>query len=176
MRKPVAAIGSLVFFLVAPGTVIGLVPWWLTGWHMRAVPGGWLALTVAVRVIGAILALAGVSVVAAAFVRFVVEGLGTPAPVAPPRHLVIGGLYRYVRNPMYVALLTCLLGQALLLSQPVLVGYAAIVAAATVAFVMLYEQPALTRRFGSEYQAYRKAVPGWWPRMRPWHPPAEDHG
>src|SRR5262249_24201293 len=101
------------------------------------------------------------------------EGRGTPAPPAPPEHLVVRGLYRYVRNPMYLAVLAVILGQALLLGRAVLVGYAAIVAAAFVAFVYGYEQPNLTRRYGAEYAAYRRAgaaggpVPGGCPRLRP---------
>lgn len=92
------------------------------------------------------------------------------APVAPPDKLVIGGTYRYVRNPMYLAVLACIVGQALWLLQPMLLGYLAIAAAAMFAFVRLYEEPNLSRRFGAEYQEYRRAVPGWWPRLRPWQP------
>jgi protein-S-isoprenylcysteine O-methyltransferase Ste14 len=68
---------------------------------------------------------------------------------------------------MYLAVVAIIAGQALLLSRPVLLGYAAAVAAACAAFVYGYEQPALTRRYGAEYQAYKHAVPGWWPRLRP---------
>jgi protein-S-isoprenylcysteine O-methyltransferase Ste14 len=101
-----------------------------------------------------------------AFVRFVVDGLGTPAPVAPPEHLVVGGAYRYVRNPMYVAVEATIVGQALFLGQPVLVGWAAVFALAVWSFVHLYEEPALHRRFGAEYDEYRRTVPAWWPRLR----------
>ena len=90
--------------------------------------------------------------------------------MAPTRELVVGGLYRYVRNPMYLAVLATILGQALALGQPVLLPYAALVAAAFVAFVHWYEEPTLARQFGARYQAYRQAVPGWWPRRRPWRP------
>jgi len=79
----------------------------------------------------------------------------------------VRGLYRYVRNPMYLAVLAVITGQALLLSRPVLLGYAAAVAAAFTAFVHGYEQPTLARRYGARYQAYRQAVPGWWPRLPP---------
>ncbi|MET3425295.1 protein-S-isoprenylcysteine O-methyltransferase Ste14 [Actinoplanes tereljensis] len=103
-----------------------------------------------------------------AFVRFVVDGFGTPAPIAPPDRLVVSGLYRYVRNPMYLAVVAVILGQALLLWRPVLLPYALVVGGAMVAFVVGYEQPALTQRFGREYLAYRRAVPGWWPRLRPY--------
>jgi protein-S-isoprenylcysteine O-methyltransferase Ste14 len=164
VRRPHAAIGSAVFFALAPGVVAGLVPWWLTGWRVREPP-----YPVPLRAVGVILLVAGALVLVHAFARFVVEGAGTPAPIAPPGHLVVGGLYRYVRNPMYLAVLAAIVGQALLLGQPVLFLYAAVVATAVVTFVYGYEQPVLTRTFGAEYEAYRRAVPGWWPRPRPWH-------
>lgn len=102
-----------------------------------------------------------------AFARFVLEGRGTPAPVAPTERLVVGGLYRYVRNPMYLAVLATIVGQGLALGRLELLLYAAAVLAAFVAFVHWYEQPALQRRFGAQYDEYRMAVPGWWPRRRP---------
>jgi protein-S-isoprenylcysteine O-methyltransferase Ste14 len=169
MRKVSAVSGTALFFALAPGVVAGLGPWWLTGWRSRAAPGWWLP----VRVAAGLLTAVALVVLVAAFVRFVVEGLGTPAPVAPTERLVVGGLYRYVRNPMYVAVLGAILGQALLLAQPVLVGYGALCGAAMVAFVHWYEEPTLTLRYGSSYVAYRSGVPGWWPRIRPWRPPAE---
>ncbi|HKF78692.1 MAG TPA: isoprenylcysteine carboxylmethyltransferase family protein [Candidatus Dormibacteraeota bacterium] len=166
MSRGRAAVGSALFFVLAPGTVVGLVPWLLTGWRVRDPLPYWLPL----RVAGAVLLGAGVGAAVHAFVRFVVEGLGTPAPVAAPGRLVIGGLYRHVRNPMYVALLAAILGEALLLGQPSLVVYAAVVAVISNLFVRLYEEPELSRRFGEQYDAYRRAVPGWWPRLRPWTP------
>jgi protein-S-isoprenylcysteine O-methyltransferase Ste14 len=170
MRKVEAALGSAVFFVLAPGVVAGLVPWWLTGWRARALSPWWLPL----RVAGAVLLVAGVAVLVQAFARFVVEGLGTPAPVAPTRELVVGGLYRYVRNPMYLAVLAAIVGQALVLGRLVLLPYAAVVAAAFAAFVHWYEEPTLARQFGAGYQAYRRAVPGWWPRRHPWRPAGND--
>jgi protein-S-isoprenylcysteine O-methyltransferase Ste14 len=166
MRRGAAASGTAVFFALAPGVVAGLVPWWLTGWRMRAAPGWWLP----VRVLGAVVAAAALVVLVSAFVRFVIEGLGTPAPVAPTERLVVGGLYRYVRNPMYLAVVAAVLGQAALLAQPVLAWYALLAGAAMVAFVYGYEQPALAQQFGAQYARYRAAVPAWWPRLRPWRP------
>lgn len=113
----------------------------------------------------AITALATV-VLVTAFLQFVVEGVGTPAPVAPTQHLVVKGLYRYVRNPMYVAVVAAIVGQALLFGQPGLLIYAAIAGAAMWTFVIAYEEPHLAARYGAEYEAYRRAVPGWWPRIR----------
>src|SRR5215207_8998060 len=138
MRRPSAAVGSAVFFLVAPGTVVGLIPWLLTGWQLRdPVPPYWAP----IRVLGAILLVAGLIVLVQAFVRFVVEGLGTPAPIAAPERLVVGGLYRYVRNPMYVAVLAAIVGQALLLGQFGLLLYAAALWLVSAAFVRWYEEP-----------------------------------
>ena len=112
MRKSWAAIGSLIFLVVAPGTVAGLGPWLLTGWAVgEASP----QLVAPLRIVGAVLVLVGASALLHAFGRFVLEGLGTPAPVAPPERLVIGGLYRHVRNPMYLAVLLTIVGEALLL-------------------------------------------------------------
>ena len=110
--------------------------------------------------LGAALLAAGLVVLVQAFVRFVVEGLGTPAPVAPTEHLVVGGLYRHVRNPMYLALGAIIVGQALVLGRPALLLYAAAFVAVTATFVRVYEEPALRRAFGAEYEAYRRAVPG----------------
>jgi protein-S-isoprenylcysteine O-methyltransferase Ste14 len=172
MRKPTAAAGSAAFFVLAPGVVAGLVPWWLTGWQVRHPQPSWA--WVPLRVAGGILIAAGVVVLVQAFVRFVAEGAGTPAPVAPTRHLVVGGLYRYVRNPMYLAVVATIVGQALVLAQPALLGYGVAVGAAMVAFVHGYEEPTLSLQFGEQYQAYRRAVPAWWPRRRPWRPGKAD--
>jgi len=158
-----AAAGSLLFLLVAPGVAAGLVPWLLTGWDSTDPP-------TALKLLGGVLIVAGASVLVAAFARFVVEGIGTPAPVAPPSELVVGGLYRYVRNPMYIAVTTTIVGQAVQLGRPVLLAYAAVFMAAVVAFVYGYEQPTLARRFGAAYEDYCRNVPAWWPRLRPWKP------
>ena len=161
MRLRRAAIGSALFFVVAPGVVVGWLPWWLTGWKLRPVAMPFRALGVLVLVVT-------LPVLVSAFVRFVRDGLGTPAPVAPTERLVVSGAYRYVRNPMYVAVIGAIVGQALLLGQTVLLGYAALVAALVVSFVRLYEEPVLRRQFGEEYEAYRRAVPGWVPRLHAW--------
>jgi len=95
-----AAAGSAIFFAVAPCVVAGLVPWWLTGWRL-ATP---LPLWDSLRALGVVLTIAATAVVLSAFARFVVDGIGTPAPVAPTEYLVVSGLYRYVRNPMYIGL------------------------------------------------------------------------
>ncbi len=156
-----AAIGSALFLLAAPGTAAGLVPWLLTGWESRWWP--W-----PLRAAGALLLGAAVAALLSAFARFAREGLGTPAPVAPTQHLVVGGLYRHVRNPMYVAVVGAVLGQGLLLGRPVLLAYGAGLWALFAAFVRGYEEPVLRRTYGEEYERFRAAVPAWVPRLRPW--------
>ncbi len=126
------------------------------------------------RVLGVILLVAGLIVLIQAFVRFVMEGFGTPAVIAAPERLVVGGLYSYVRNPMMLAMLAAIVGQALLLGQLGLLLYAAALGLISAAFGRWYEEPSLTRRFGADYEAYRRAVPAWWPRLRPWKPSGRD--
>ena len=163
-NRVAAAAGSAGFFVLAPGIVGGLVPFLISGWDSEPF---WLPL----RVIGWVLLVGAIAVLISAFVRFVAEGLGTPAPVAPPEKLVVGGFYRYVRNPMYIAVLSTIIGQALILGQLLLLLYAAAVCAAFYAMVRWHEEPSLRRSFGNQYEMYKDAVPGWLPRMRPWQPP-----
>lgn len=156
-RRLHAAAGTLVFLGLAPGVVAGLVPWLLTRWHGNGAPAwvqaiGWLALA------------AGIVVLVEAFARFAVEGLGTPAPAAPTETLVVGGLYRYVRNPMYIAVAAVILGQAAVLGRWVLVVYAFLFGVTVWSFVRWYEEPTLARQFGPAYDEYLATVPGWWPR------------
>ncbi len=156
-----AAVGSAIFFVLAPGSTAGLVPWLLTGWRHDDRIG-------VLDVVGAVVALAGLAVAVAAFVQFVREGRGTPAPVAPTQELVVGGLYRYVRNPMYVAVASMIAGQAMIFhSVPVLV-WLGVFLVAVVSFVTWYEEPTLRRTYGESFDRYRRAVPGWWPQLRPW--------
>ena len=158
MRRLRAAAGSVLFLAVAPGVVGGLVPWLLTGWDSAGRPM-WL------EVIGWLVVAAGAAVLLEAFARFVIEGIGTPAPVAPTRELVVGGLYRYVRNPMYLAVAAVILGQAAILGSWLLVAYAAAFLATVWSFVHWYEEPYLRRRFGAAYDEYTRRVPGWGPRI-----------
>ena len=118
--------------------------------------------------LGVAVGLLGLAAVIACFVRFVAEGAGTPAPTAPTEALVVGGLYRHVRNPMYLAVASMIGGQALLFRSPGVGLWLLGFMAAVLAFVKGYEEPALGRQFGPSYAAYRAAVPGWWPRRTPY--------
>ncbi len=112
-RAVFAVLGTAIFLLLAPGTIAGLVPWWISRWSLRAPFLGFTP----IRVVGVVFIAASISVLLESFARFALQGIGTPAPVFPTRHLVVKGFYRYVRNPMYVAVVSLILGQALLLGD-----------------------------------------------------------
>jgi protein-S-isoprenylcysteine O-methyltransferase Ste14 len=158
-----ATLGSLAFLVLAPGAVAGLMPWLITDW--RPLPPGDGA--GALRWSGLILIAAGLAVVLEAFARFAWEGLGTPAPVAPTRSLVVGGFYRFVRNPMYVAVTALIFGQAVLFASWGVALYGVVIAVAFHTFVLLYEEPTLRQAYGDDYAAYCAATPRWIPRFRP---------
>jgi len=164
MKRLGASVGSVLFFVVAPGVVAGLVPWWISGWKMQPPFLGWRSL----RVAGVALIALGTPMLLDSFVRFALQGRGTPAPVLPTEHLVVTGLYRFVRNPMYVGVLSVILGQALLLGDPRVLGYGAAVWLGFFLFVIGYEEPTLRRTFGEEYETFCANVPRWIPRLRPW--------
>jgi protein-S-isoprenylcysteine O-methyltransferase Ste14 len=157
-----AALGSLAFLVVAPGVVAGLLPWLITDW--RPLPPGDGAGSL--RWAGLILIAAGLVVVLEAFARFAWVGLGTPAPVAPTRTLVVSGFYRFVRNPMYIAVMALIFGQAILFGSWGVALYGVAVVAAFHTFVTLYEEPTLRATYGEAYDAYCAATPRWIPRFR----------
>ncbi|MGH8204669.1 MAG: methyltransferase family protein [Steroidobacteraceae bacterium] len=168
MKSRAAALwGSLLFFFVAPVTVAGYVPWLFTRWQVKPP----LFDGAASRWVGAFFVACGAAMVVECFARFATKGIGTPAPLAPTRHLVISGLYRHVRNPMYVGVVLAILGQALWFGSFTLLKYAALVWAGFFLFVLAYEEPALRRQFGAEYEDYRAQVPPWLPRLKPWRGP-----
>lgn len=166
MERRDALIGSAAFFVVAPGTVAGLIPWLITHWRF----GQDAAMNVSVA--GGALMLAGLAMVVECFVRFALKGRGTPAPLAPTKELVVSGLYARVRNPMYVGVVALIFGQALLFASAALIAYGVTVWFAFLVFVVYYEEPRLKRDFGAAYEAYAEAVPRWRPRFAPWKPPA----
>jgi len=163
VQRPAAIFGSALFFLVAPFTLAGLVPWWISHWEFRPPLLG----TDLSRILGICLIVVGLPGIVDSFGRFAMQGLGTPAPIAPTQKLVVTGLYRYVRNPMYVAVLSIIVGQALLFGDLRLLGYGAAFWFACHVFVIAYEEPTLARTFGAEYETYRTNVPRWLPRLTP---------
>jgi protein-S-isoprenylcysteine O-methyltransferase Ste14 len=160
-RLPVRAlVGTIVFVAVLPATVIVLAPYWITGWRL-APPFLGLELT---RWLGVAMVVAALPLFLSFLGRFVFEGRGTPAPIAPTEKLVVGGPFRWVRNPGYVAVVAMLVGQALFFASPGALLYAAAVGLAFHVFVLVYEEPTLRDTYGAEYDAYCKAVPRWVPR------------
>lgn len=162
-----AILGSAVFFVAVPCVVAGLIPWWITRWEFLPP----LFDLQATRAVGMLLIVAGLPGLVDSFARFALQGLGTPAPIAPPQNLVVTGLYRYVRNPMYVAVLAVILGQAILFGDWRLVTYGALMWLAFHAFVLAYEEPVLAQKFGTKYEDFRANVPRWIPRLSPWRCP-----
>ena len=152
-----ALIGSLIFTVIAPGAVAGLIPY-LIGSKYAPVGGP-------LGVIGLILILAGAAIYFWCLVHFI-RARGTPAPIAPTEEMVNEGLYRYVRNPMYVGVLTVIAGQALWFGSWAVAIYGATIFLIVHLFVILYEEPTLRRTFGESYERYCREVPRWLPRLR----------
>jgi protein-S-isoprenylcysteine O-methyltransferase Ste14 len=171
MNRAAALAGSAVFLVLAPGTVAVWVPWTLCRWRLAPPLLGFLPL----RALGMLLIAAGLPVLLDSFARFALQGLGTPAPVAPPRHLVVTGLYQYVRNPMYVAVVSLIFGQGLLFGSVRVLEYGLAVWVGFHLFVLVYEEPALRARFGSEYQEFCAHVRRWLPSLKPWRQGGPDN-
>lgn len=163
MTPAKAALGTFAFFFVAPGIVAGFIPWAITGWHLpEPLPfAGILA------ALGVVLLLPALWVLVDSFIRFA-RSLGTPAPIAPTERLVVEGWYRYVRNPMYVAVVAIILGQALLFGSWGAFFWGVVVFVAVHLFVVTYEEPTLGEQFGDDYREYRAHVGRWLPRLTPW--------
>jgi protein-S-isoprenylcysteine O-methyltransferase Ste14 len=149
-------VGTIVFVAAVPGSVVVLVPWWLSG--------GRIAGTGVAIVVGVATILAALPLFVSFCSRFVWEGRGTPAPIAPTERLVVGGPYRWVRNPGYVAVTSILIGEALALGSAAVLAWAVLVVLAFHVFVITYEEPTLRSTFGAEYDAYCRRVPRWLPR------------
>jgi len=155
------ALKTLLFTILAPGTVTVLVPYLLltSGFQLFPVEIG------ALRILGLPPILLGASTYLWCAWDFTFTGRGTPAPIDPPKELVVKGLYRYVRNPMYVGITLILTGEALLFESAVLVLYAGLLLVCAHLFIVYYEEPTLRRLFGASYESYCKSVPRWIPRL-----------
>jgi protein-S-isoprenylcysteine O-methyltransferase Ste14 len=164
MRRILAIVGSAIFLVVAPGIVAGYVPWRICRWHVEAPLLGISSL----RLVGVLLIAAGLTVLLDSFARFALQGLGTPAPSFPTRHLVVSGLFRYVRNPMYIAVVSLILGQGLFFGSILVLEYGVAVFVGFYLFVLIYEEPTLLKSYGREYEEFCANVPRWIPHLRPW--------
>jgi protein-S-isoprenylcysteine O-methyltransferase Ste14/8-oxo-dGTP pyrophosphatase MutT (NUDIX family) len=148
---------TLVFGALVPATIIVIVPALILRATGTEGEGGIL------RLVGLVPLVLGIAILAWCFAGFIVEGEGTPAPYDPPHRLVTGRLYGWMRNPMYVAVITILLGEALFYGSVALLAWTVVVWVLLNFFVVLYEEPTLTRRFGPAYEAYLEHVPRWIP-------------
>jgi protein-S-isoprenylcysteine O-methyltransferase Ste14 len=154
---------SLFWAVLLPGFFAGFAPWYFFGLN---------ALTFDIRnplhAIGGTTVVLGVMLLASCIWEFARRGRGTLSPLDPPRMLVVQGLYRYVRNPMYLAVTVIVLGEALLAASGGLLVYWMIWFACANLFVIGYEEPALQRQFGASYDTYRSEVGRWIPRLTPY--------
>ncbi len=155
------ALRSLLWTIVLPGFVAGYVPWRLFGLGRARID-----VLGPARLLGLLCIGLGAVLLAACILEFARSGRGTLSPVDPPRHLVVRGLYRYVRNPMYLSVTTIVLGEALLTHSAALGVYLAIWFVGAHLFVIGYEEPTLRRRFGVSYDEYTQQVGRWIPRFR----------
>jgi protein-S-isoprenylcysteine O-methyltransferase Ste14 len=163
-RGIMPVVGSIAFLFVAPGLFGVFIPWYTTGWHMDGPLLGFEP----VRWLGGALILFGAAVLLDSFARFALQGRGTPAPIYPTARLVVSGAYRYVRNPMYLAVTALICGQGLLIGLLPLLIYALAFAVVTHIFVLAYEEPTLRNTYGAQYEAYAADVRRWLPRLTPW--------
>jgi protein-S-isoprenylcysteine O-methyltransferase Ste14 len=154
------ALKTLIFTILVPGTVAGIVPWLLLQSGGVAV-----GLTLSIWLIGLLPLLLGVGLYFWCAGAFTFIGKGTPAPIDAPIFLVREGPYQWVRNPMYLAVLSVIIGEAILFHSLLLAGYALLVGVVVHLFVVLYEEPSLLRQFGESYEAYLRTVPRWLPRF-----------
>ncbi len=159
-------LGTAIFFCVAPGVVAGIIPGEIAGWQIGP---PFLGLGI-LRLVGVLLIIIGAACLLDSFARFAIQGRGTPAPVAPPAILVVSGLYRYVRNPMYIAVVMTILGQALLFGSLGVLVFTGVVWCLFHLLVIAYEEPTLRGQFGESYSAYQAGVRRWRPRVKPWSP------
>jgi protein-S-isoprenylcysteine O-methyltransferase Ste14 len=163
-RGLVPVIGSIVFLFAAPGFFGVFIPWYTTGWRMYEPLLG----VEPVRWLGGVLIFFSAAVLLDSFARFALQGRGTPAPIYPTATLVVSGAYRYVRNPMYIAVISLIAGQGLLIGRLPLLIYALAFGVVTHLFVLVYEEPTLRSTYGAQYEAYAANVHRWLPRLTPW--------
>ena len=152
------ALKTLIFSILVPGTVAGVIPWLLLQGSAGAV-----LLIPSIWIVGFLPLLLGVGLYLWCAGAFTFIGKGTPAPIDAPKALVVEGPYRWVRNPMYIAVFSVVIGEALLFRSFLLLGYALLVAVVVHLFVVFVEEPSLHRQFGASYETYLRTVSRWLP-------------
>lgn len=163
-RRALAILGTAIFLVLAPGFFVVLVPYWISRWRFEP-PFFGLA---PFRVFGVLLMAVTLPVLLESFARFALQGVGTPAPIFPTQLLIVEGFYRFVRNPMYVAVISMVLGPGLLFGNVRILEYGVVAWLVVHLFVLTYEEPTLRKSFGGEYQTYCANVRRWIPRLTPW--------
>ncbi len=153
------ALKSLLFLLFAAGLGAGYIP-------LTLLPNNWPVETGLFAYLAFPLWLLGGVTILRCFWDFTFKGHGTPNPVNPPKELVTTGLYRYVRNPIYLGVLTILIGHFLWFKTLLMLAYAVVVFLVFHLFVTLYEEPTLKTKFGTAYEKYCKSVPRWIPKIK----------
>ena len=154
---------ALLWTVLFPGVVAGFIPWRFFGLREARIAG--LA-----DVAGLVLIGIGLVILLSSIVEFARRGKGTLSPVDPPKHLVVAGPYRWVRNPMYAGVLFILAGESSIVAQPGLVLYATAFVIITNVFIARFEEPYLERQFGARYVEYKASVRRWIPRVSGWRP------
>jgi len=160
----------LLSIAILPFTVTVVIPIWLARRNQVHFTMGTIVPEVGLQLLGAASLGVGLVLFAASLRQFAVRGKGTLAPWDPPRHLVVEGPYRYVRNPMISGVVFLLVGEALLLRSWPHGQWALLFLAINLVFIPLVEEPQLERRFGASYREYRQHVGRLLPRLRPWQP------
>jgi protein-S-isoprenylcysteine O-methyltransferase Ste14 len=161
LRRSIVA--SVLFTAFGGPCLLLLVfPWLITRFHLLRHEPLWR------MGFAALLIAAGLIPLFESIVRFIAVGRGSLMPTVPTEHLVVSGLYRFVRNPMYVGVLTAIAGETLLLCSVDLAVYLFAVWIGFSLFVIFYEEPRMARTFGPEYLRYKEHVPRWLPRISPW--------
>ena len=151
---------ALLAFLALPGLFAVLLPWLITANDSARGEG---------NAAGIVVVAVGLAILLVCVRDFYVAGKGTLAPWDPPKHLVIVGLYRYARNPMYLGVLMLVAGWSLTTGSFWLTGYWAALGIAFHLRVLLYEEPWLSKQFGAQWETYAASVSRWLPRLTPWH-------
>jgi protein-S-isoprenylcysteine O-methyltransferase Ste14 len=158
------ALRSLIFTILVPGTVAVLIPYLIVSRGGTSLVGPWTPL----HFLSLVPMIAGAAILVLCIWDFAAKGRGTLAPIDPPRQLVVQGVYRYVRNPMYLGVLVLLLGQAAFFQSIALLQYTLVWFVIVNLMVVLYEEPSLRRRFGDSYERYTRSVHRWLPTRPEW--------
>ena len=158
-----AAVSTAFTLFGGPGILLGFLPWWITRFRVPAAEPLWQ------RALCLVLIVLGLVPLLESIWRFIVVGRGTLVPAVPTEHLVVSGFYAYLRNPMYLGVLTVIAGEACLFRSRSMLAELLIAWFAIESFVRLYEEPRLSRTYPQEYALYRHHVRRWIPRLTPWH-------